>query len=435
MTPGEVETIANPFAGPLRNQRRGIRSAFVSAFKLVALACVAFAGVLAVQHYSRVWLVHRYTQDLNQLPTDQRIARLLELSTLGGPDRNDAAMPTIVAALTDPEPPFAQAAWRILQQAQDDWALLSPSRSDQKHRQLIRLIGQQADRVPADRTAWAAGLVQTSLDALRRSGKDDDLQINRLALNTLQRLNESGASATVTGDGDTTVEGKITPTAAAPTPLRIVGMSAPLPIGNDWAGNVDDAAPNSVAANTDEAANQPAQASARPIQAQDDTNLQAVAPETVHLKPVGDTPQIVAVAKATPPTSAVQTTSHLVQSPLEAMDIRTVVQFLADPAPETHDLAEAELRRRQWSDSKIELADRLVSGSVSARLELIDWLGSQSKFDPRAWLLLLLDDTDARIRHRVVSVLKTVNDPDVQDRLRKHAASESAPEIRSLILQ
>ncbi|QDV65052.1 HEAT repeat domain-containing protein [Crateriforma conspicua] len=431
MTPGEVETIANPFAGPLRNQRRGIRSAFVSAFKLVALACVAFAGVLAVQHYSRVWLVHRYTQDLNQLPTDQRIARLLELSTLGGPDQNDAAMPTIVAAMTDPEPPFAQAAWRILQQAQDDWALLSPSRSDQKHRQLIRLIGQQADRVPADRTAWAAGLIQTSLDALRRSGKDDDLQINRLALNTLQRLNESGASATTTGDGDTTVEGKITQTAAAPTPLRIVGMSAPLPIGNDWAGNQDDAD----ASTTDEFANQPAPASARPIQTQDATSLQAVAPETVHLKPVGDTPQIVAVAKAAPPTPAVQPTSHLVQSPLEAMDIRTVVQFLADPTPETHDLAEAELRRRQWSDSKIELADRLVSGSVSARMELIDWLGSQSKFDPRAWLLLLLDDTDARIRHRVVSVLKTVNDPDVQDRLRKHAAGESDPEIRSLILQ
>jgi hypothetical protein len=64
---------------------------------------------------------------------------------------------------------------------------------------------------------------------------------------------------------------------------------------------------------------------------------------------------------------------------------------------------------------------------------LIDAIARSQSIDPRPWLLMMLEDESRDVKLRVVSVLATMNDPGVSQRLRMHLIDEHDPTVAARI--
>jgi len=420
----------NPFAAQLRKQRSP-RTAFVSAIKAFLFCAIALATVIILNHFAQSWLVERYASGYDDLNADDRITRLVDLSSFG-----HLALPHLTQALTDEKEAVARTAWELIQDQQNDWQLLSQSKSAKYHGMLLRQLDEIAVQLPDDRTTWANQLVQSTLTSLQQNEHKTSPDIQALAEHTLEQLSLSQRSgpSVLESDGD----GNVMAASAAigtNSSIRIASRSNPLPLESDWpledeeganTNSVDETKPNEIDAMVDGQANVASddRGSNRSNSNDSEGNpdreqvvLKAVDPSGVQLAPL----------------QLEDRTALTTSRPLAAMDIPTLVRLLGSDEFDVRRDSQTELRFRQWTDKQIELAGLLVSGTPEGRLSVIDRLATAQQVDPRPWLLLLLDDPNRVIRHRVVSILATFDDEEISKRLHQHDLVENDSEIRAVL--
>ena len=85
------------------------------------------------------------------------------------------------------------------------------------------------------------------------------------------------------------------------------------------------------------------------------------------------------------------------------------------------------------SDSKLELAMELATGSEQQRLEIIGQFPNRTDLDPRVWLLWMAQDGQTEVRRRSVAQLSVILDQDVMRELRLLLNRERDPETAQLI--
>jgi hypothetical protein len=132
-------------------------------------------------------------------------------------------------------------------------------------------------------------------------------------------------------------------------------------------------------------------------------------------------------------TMDIRPVTHLVDSPMETFDDRSVIHWLASPDPEFREKARLELMSRGYDDAQIAIATQIASGDTRTRKDLIDAIVRSNDIDPRPWLLMMLGDDSRDVRLRVISILATMNDPDVTQRLRMHLVDERDPTVEARI--
>lgn len=413
------KTIENPFAAQLNSQRSSGKRAFVSAMKTLLFVSVALAAIVTTNHYTQDWLLSRQTAGYDQLNSAERSVRLVEIAQFG-----PRSLPNLVNALGDSESSVARTAWRLIQDQQESWELLKPSTAATHHTLLLQHVHDVAEGLTGERTTWANQLVQASLAKLRTDNNFLTSNVQALADLTLERLSISQparANTNAAPDQRVTLNQNT-------SSIRIVSQTDPLPIETTWieAETIqepepipsEDPGPNTVAVNDNRIA------------------LKVVDPNAVALQPMeeeGSALTSTSIKAAPDEARPSDAENMLATSSLETMDSQTVVRLLAHDDQNVRTDASLQLGARGWTQPQIELAGRLVSGSIEGRLQVIDHLAAATEIDPRKWLLFLLGDADVRIRRRVVAILATFDDEAITEHLQEHQLGENDPEIRTLI--
>ncbi len=118
---------------------------------------------------------------------------------------------------------------------------------------------------------------------------------------------------------------------------------------------------------------------------------------------------------------------------MDRLPIQELVRLLASVRPKVAQAAALTLRRHGMTDSKLELAMQLATGSEASRLEIIDQFPTRSDIDPRVWLLWMAQDGEPEVRARSVAQLSSMLDNDVMRELRQLLNRERDPEIAQMI--
>ena len=118
---------------------------------------------------------------------------------------------------------------------------------------------------------------------------------------------------------------------------------------------------------------------------------------------------------------------------IEQLPIQELVRLLASVQPKVAQAATLALRRHGMTDSKLELAMQLATGTEEQRLEIIDQFPQRTDIDPRVWLLWMAQDGQAEVRARAVAQLSSMLDNDVMRELRLLLNRERDPEVAQLI--
>ena len=126
-------------------------------------------------------------------------------------------------------------------------------------------------------------------------------------------------------------------------------------------------------------------------------------------------------------------TSYLTQSPLETYATESVIYWLGSDEALLRDKAKNELIRRGFSQRQLQIATHIASADIGSRLELVDSISRSDIDDPRPWLTLLLNDDNREVRLRTISVIATMNDSAMNQKLRSRLADERDPIVTSKI--
>ena len=118
---------------------------------------------------------------------------------------------------------------------------------------------------------------------------------------------------------------------------------------------------------------------------------------------------------------------------IEQLPIQELVRLLGSVQPKIAQAAALALRRHGMTDSKLELAMELATGSEEHRLEVLDQFPSRTDIDPRVWLLWMAQDGQTEVRGRAIAQLSSMLDQDVMRELRLLLNRERDPEIAQLI--
>jgi hypothetical protein len=118
---------------------------------------------------------------------------------------------------------------------------------------------------------------------------------------------------------------------------------------------------------------------------------------------------------------------------IDQLPIQDLVRLLASVQPKIAQAAALALRRNGMSDSKLELAMELATGSEARRLEIIGQFPNRTDLDPRVWLLWMAQDGQTEVRRRSLSQLSLMLDQDVMRELRLLLNREREPEIAQQI--
>mgnify|MGYP002634282706 CR=1 FL=1 len=98
--------------------------------------------------------------------------------------------------------------------------------------------------------------------------------------------------------------------------------------------------------------------------------------------------------------------------------------------------AEAELRRRGYSDAELNVAEDAVDPDVLVRRGLVERLSFIPNVDTKRWLLWMAQDEDLDARRQAVMMLATMinSDPRIAAQLRRIQIEEDDPWIRKRLL-
>lgn len=120
------------------------------------------------------------------------------------------------------------------------------------------------------------------------------------------------------------------------------------------------------------------------------------------------------------------------RSLLQGMNTAEVLSLFREVHPDAHQAAQAELTRRGFKHSHVELARHLADPNPAVRLQWAEQLPRLASIDPRPWLWWLTTDRDAEVRHAAYSLLATSNDLPTRKRLIEAARSDPDPRIQAL---
>ncbi len=447
MFAGESSNVPNPFATAAVGSRLGMRP-LASALKILLVVLIAFAVIVLVGSESRRWLFGRLTEGFESLEAEQKRDRLAQIAEL-----DELAIPFLVTTMNDPDIAVARTAHDLLRRLQDEWTTLRRSQMLERQRTMILALEAQALQLPDDRTGWASGLAQRMMMETVDRKDESSQELHRLAADTLSRLSLSarpGPSVLDSTPGD------------SPRPVRVASRMEPLPVemledgahrstataagatpgqwvdgadGRDSARNGDAAGDRRSDGGSTDADRADADESDRApsIYQPSATTTPAVRmrpieqSETVELREIDD------VWDAGQREGAAQAASHLVNSPLEMLDDRSVIHWLGSDDPARREQAREELTRRGLDEHEIEIAAGVASTDLQTRLEVIDAITRSSRLDPRPWLLMLLEDSNRDVKLRVISALATMSDPGIESRLRIRMAEEPDPTVAARI--
>ena len=434
----------NPFSGSFAKARSPRRRALYSAIRFFLVVCVCLVVSLAVTTQGPKWLVHRLTRDFASLTAPEKKERLVQLADLGPP-----AIPCLVQTMADPDLEVARAAYELLQQAQNNWSVLDPSDRAERHAAMVRALKPLAVQLPDDRTGWGTSLLQqTLMETVDRNSDDARLlyseanqAIASLSLTTRAHSGDSvpePLSMDVDHDSEDPREPKRLSIRAQPLPVdqsRAAEAWTQWPPPRETRYEQQEVVADAFAQGSRAGAHSSETAGRNdsPSVYRSGSKLQPVGPrEGIVLGTVGNS-QAVSPQPADQASPTIQPVTHLLDSPLETYDDASVMRWLGSEHVALRDKAESELTRRGYGPSEISLATQIVTADTQTRLELVNQIAQSPNVDPRPWLLMLLQDPSRDVKLRAISVLATMNDPAISQRLQLHLVDEQDPTVAARI--
>lgn len=407
----------NPFSMNPPQSRR-TRSPFASAIKMLLLVAVCLGGTVVIGSYSKTWLADHLVSDFDSLDSATKQTRLTQVAGLGIP-----GIDPLVRALADDDVQVARTAYELLQEVQSRWKQMERPELERHQRALVQALHAVAVQLPDDRTGWGTVLLQQTVAVTVNRRDAVSRELYRSASNAIDLL-----SLTERAGPSVLSNEPVDP--SEPRPLAI--RSPPKPISDaDHAAALDDWTDHQAAdVQMQTPKHQPqARIVARSVSKMPEPSVYRSG-NAVKLQPAGPAePVVLKVFGESQETSyqatkPVESVAHVVDSPMEALDDESVMQWLGSPHTPMREKASAELLTRGFSETDIAIATQISAGDTVARLAMIDAISRSDQIDPRPWLFMLLSDQNRQVRLRAISVLATMQDAYVQQRLRMRLVDE-----------
>lgn len=466
----------NPFSLEQATKRHSGRRSVMSLLKLLLLVAVCLAVTVVVGSQSRRLVLHFLTHDLDTLAGEQKQARLKQIA-----DLDLLGIEPLALTLADQDVDVARTAFDLLRTVQTRWTILDRSQLRTRQAALVDGIRMVAVALPDDRTGWGTSLLQPTIEATVDSRDQASRLLYEDAVRTMEMLSLTDRAGPSILNNDRLVPVSTRPMIVRSRPLPVTA-SGSVDEWTDWppprdeppaeerliveteykpqprtsatpieiaaAYPIEDSLPESNAetvlgGQVDMIATEqlpPTDHGPTLYKSRGAVALQPLRPgETVLLRDINDRDfttqpeQISEIREADQDNLNIRPVAHLVDSPLETFDDKSVMYWLASPDPVFRNKARLELTGRGYGDSQIELATQIVTGDSQTRRALVDKIARSQDLDPRPWLLMMLDDRSREVRLRVVSVLATLNDRAITQRLRMHLMDERDPTVAARI--
>ncbi len=428
MLAGDPSNIPNPFSAQARSKPPAKRLAWTKAWKTLVLVAVGLSVTVVIGSQNRRWLVFRLTEGFESCTPVEKRQRLLQISELGA-----AGIPSVVRAMNDDDIDVARTAYDLLRHSQSEWTTLKRKDTCRHQEILIDSLQEIAVHLPDDRTGWASGLLHpVILDCVNQSDETSRQLYNR-ANQTLEMLalSERPGPSVLSHQP---LEPLIPQRLSVPARPLPVAASQPADSWTDWPPSAQPIAIGVASPQPAElTSEQPTEAVSQSpsVYRSSSMQLRPLPPdEAVVLRELS--PSETALRHETsyqPPPAEIRPVANLVDSPMETLDDRSVMQWLGSPHLALREKAKLELIRRGYTGSQITVATRLASDDVRVRMELVDVIARDGTIDPRPWLVMLLDDESRDVQLRAISVLATMNDPAVNQELRMRLVDQTDPII------
>ncbi len=421
----------NPFS-LAQKPKRSARSAFISAVKLLMLIAICLSVTVIIGSHGRKWLVNRLTADFDSLNTEQKQTRLVQVAGLGLP-----GIDPVVRAMADQDRQVARTAYELLQQAQNQWTVFRRGDQQQYQHALIDSLEAIAIHLPDDRTGWGTSLLQQTVLATINRGDDASRTLYRRANHAMDRMAISDRAGPSVLSDEPIDSGQ---------PRRLTIQSQPLPVSEqDQSATWTDWPPAAAVATV-----RPEQ-DTKIIQRSFATGVDHLDPDrpataasvyrsggAVKLQPTPDSQTVVLRELDQPKETSyqakpLQSVAHVVDSPMETLDDQSVMKWLASPHTAMRQKARAELVSRGIGETEISIATQIAAGDTPTKLALIDAISRSDQIDPRPWLFMMLGDENRQVKLRAISVLATMKDAYVDQRLQSQLASEPDTKVASQI--
>jgi hypothetical protein len=412
------ELSENPFSmqkpPPLRE-----RKAFFAAIKFLLLVAVCLGGTVVIGSQSRQWLVQYLVSDFDSLSPEDKQVRLTQVAELGLP-----GIDPLVEAMAEADVSVARTAYELLEEVQGQWNLLGDTDRRRHYHALIESLETIAVHLPDDRTGWGTSLLQPAVSASVDRRDDASRKLYRRANHVTDMLSLSQRA------GPSVL---IAEPIAPAEPRRLAVRSKPISnrqrvqdadrielqsaqsdsIRHTQAGARIFARSTDIEINVPNAAESSIYRSGRALKLQPTEGG-----EDIVLRGIGQSKETSYQAKP------IHSVAHVVDSPVETLDDQSVMLWLGSPHTQMRDKAKAELISRGFGETAIAIATQIAVGDTPSRLALVDAISRSESIDPRPWLLMLLDDQNRQVKLRAISVLATMKDAYVDQRLRKQLAEE-----------
>lgn len=429
------DEIPNPFSLVMQAHEPSARSRFVRAVKTMAVTLALTAVLLAAFFFGKQVLLARLLADFDDLDPAAQHARLVQIASFGV-----AAIQPLVTKLADDRDEVSESAFTLLRQMQKDWLTLSPQTAVGTHAKMIAAIdltfcapgatrSEENSAARSKQLARARELVrQTILEfpppAHREMSTATDVQQLLASTNRLLADLEGKAASTaivVSAGGELDPLGDLSDASGA---SRRSGWT-------DWPPP-----PQSASAQIIRSGSRLEIAADGEIRNEIRSDSDSATSDDLQLLPEGETAplsqlapnlpehQESVVAARRPVGRVIQMSTHVVDSPLAALNDETVIRHLANPDAIWAERARGELIQRGFSEVQLETATALAVASPEDRIRLIDALVHKSGLDSGPWLSMLLDDSDRRVRLHVAAALAQSQDAVIVQRLRERLARE-----------
>lgn len=389
----------HPFVIPQRSRL------FSRALRNLLVAAVLLTTVLALQFGSRYWLLNQLTGDFENQTTEMQLSRLAQLAQLG-----PAGTQTLVAKLKFPDSQVAYSAFEHLRDQQQTWTQLDTKTAAANHQALVAALASLGPDLDLQRGGWVTLLLNQSIaETVAQEHKHARLAY-QAAVDLLSRISVQGQHAVSTQKRFVASD-----SVAAYEPLPLISGVPIIRASTDKQRNDRPASQTESSGVSTGATTSPADP-ADPMPPVQQTNaLQQTAPALFE--------------ELSPVQQVVSKPQHVVDAPLTAFTTRSVIATLRSIQPALRDAAHAELQRRGLDDQQIALAERLADPDVRVRLGMLHDLTHQFSENPRPWLLWLAEDPEPQVRKAAISILATMDDQQIQEKLQELLVNERSEAV------
>jgi len=449
MQSGDFTNQPNPFALHVDGNRPST-SSFKTAAKFFVIITLLFGLTIVVGSQSRQWIVSRLMSGFSEMQVPEKQQRLLQISELGFP-----AIESLVDAILDPETEVAWTACELLRQSQNHWTSYEWSDSRTYHEELIEQLARISPAIPNERTGWTTSLIQQTIMESVQKEDDASKQLYDFASQTLASMSlSSGSRPSSLNTGPPNTGPPNTGPLDENSPVRLSVRSKPLPVADaesygtwtDWPSP-----PSRETSSHTPSEEQPSQESKprpsvyrsstsklRPVEPGERIvlrDIQATKPERAAMEPatVSASPISISQTPADDPNGTIVATSYLTDSAFESYDTQSVIHWLGSNEASLRQKAKLELMQRGFSEQQMGFATQIASPDSASRLALVDAIARSRIDNPRPWLAILLDDSNRDVRLKTISVIATMNDPEMEKKLRSRLEQERDPVVNARI--